>query len=89
MFKFFCLFFTVILILSCRERDRNNPFDPHNDDEFIELGLSLHSTDSLITLSWNIPLKPDFSSFEIYKKEDEPSHKMISHNKKVDVNVWY
>ena len=70
MFKFFCLFFTVILILSCRERDRNNPFDPHNDDEFIELGLSLHSTDSLITLSWNIPLKPDFSSFEIYKKEE-------------------
>jgi len=68
MLKILSLFVISILIISCQERARNNPFDPENDDQYIQIGFSLNSKDTLISLAWNIPHQPNYSSIEIYRK---------------------
>jgi len=68
MFRIFLFCFLPILILSCRERDHTNPFDPDNDDPYLQIGLTVNSTDSLIQLSWYIPQDPDINGFEIYRR---------------------
>lgn len=65
------LVISIILLYtftSCKERNQSNPFDPDNDEPYLEIGLSLNSTDAHINLYWNIPRKPHYNSIEIYRK---------------------
>jgi hypothetical protein len=61
----FVLLLTIFLI-SCSERDRDNPFDPSGE---IPVYLRVISIDKSVELSWNSPDLVDYTGFNIYRKE--------------------
>lgn len=74
--KKFLIYSTLVLFLSCSERDKDNPFDPGGD---IPLYLQARSVQETVELSWNSPNIVDYTGFNIYRKEDgsEQSFKRI------------
>jgi hypothetical protein len=63
-------FLFLIILLSCSERGRDNIFDPQNDRKTIDIGFSVTSQDTLISLFWNSPRDVIYRSFNIYRKAD-------------------
>lgn len=60
----FCFF----LCSACVERERSNILDPLNQQNEIDLNLSLSSTGNIIRLNWTRPAKLEFNRFIIYRR---------------------
>ena len=58
-----CLF----TLISCTQRDRDNPFDPNGE---IPVYLSARSISEIVELSWNSPDIVDYTGFNIYRKSE-------------------
>jgi hypothetical protein len=76
MFKLIILFCCIVLLF-CQRRDLNNPFDPENDYDYLEMEFSLSQMDSGIQISWQIPDKPLFKNLLIYKSLDGVNYSLL------------
>jgi len=65
--KYFVLLLILNLLISCSERDRDNPFDPSGD---IPLNLRARTIDESVELSWNNPDIVDYTGFNLYRKTE-------------------
>jgi hypothetical protein len=65
--KRFILPFCFLLIVSCSERNQNNPFDSNGD---VPVNLRIESINKSVELSWIGPNLIDYSGFNIYRKQD-------------------
>jgi hypothetical protein len=54
-------------LISCSERERDNPFDPTGD---LPVDIRVRSIDKTVALSWNSPDIVDYTGFNIYRKAD-------------------
>jgi len=61
----FCLL--VLSGLSCAEREKQNPFDPHGR---IYLTLTVLSHDQQVELMWDSPNLTGYTGFNIYRKQE-------------------
>lgn len=63
------LFLLAMIVLSCAERQRENPLDPSNPNTQGKItGLSVVSFDDRITLSWTPFLVDDYQGTRIFRK---------------------
>lgn len=60
-------FIYLLVLISCTEREQDNPFDPNGE---IPLYLSAHSISENVRLSWNSPNIVDYSGFNIYRRSE-------------------
>lgn len=59
----------LVLMCSCADRERTNPFDPHNSSTQGEVtGFSLTSNRDTVTISWNQMQVNDLQSYVLYRK---------------------
>jgi len=65
--KQFIFPFCLLILVSCSERDKNNPFDSGGD---APVGLSARSISKSVELSWNRPDLLDYTGFNIYRKKE-------------------
>jgi hypothetical protein len=59
-----------ILMTSCKERKRDNPFDPGGDLES-PISIELHPNSRLVKLTWSVENLTDFVGFRIYKSVND------------------
>jgi hypothetical protein len=57
----------LLILISCSERERDNPFDPTGD---LPVDIRVRSIDKTVALSWNSPDIVDYTGFNIYRKAD-------------------
>ena len=63
----------IILITSCSQRERNNPFDPDYPESTMNMRLSIIPMNRYNQLLWNKPHFTDYSGFNIYRKKENDS----------------
>ncbi len=72
IFDFFVLFAfilgSILLIVSCSVRERDNIFDPKSNLDTLNFKLLLKRADSVIQFNWNPPTNIDYKGFSIYRK---------------------
>ena len=68
-FVIFCL---LGLLLSCSERNRQNPFDPGGNLES-PLELSIAPQNTAVRLNWILLKEIDFIGFNLYRSEADSS----------------
>jgi hypothetical protein len=61
-------FLSLIVIFSCSEREKDNPFDPGGDEP---VSLSAWSIQKTVELSWNSPNLVDFTGYNLYRKAED------------------
>jgi len=59
--------FCFLLIVSCSERNQNNPFDSNGD---APVNLRAQSIDESVELSWIGPNLIDYTGFNLYRKQE-------------------
>jgi hypothetical protein len=57
----------LLILLSCSERDKDNPFDPTGDAPVI---LGARSINKSVELSWSQPDLVDYTGFNLYRKKE-------------------
>ncbi len=57
----------LLILLSCSDRDKDNPFDPTGDEPVI---LGARSINKSVELSWGQPDLVDYTGFNLYRKEE-------------------
>jgi len=65
--KKFVLPFCFLLVVSCSERNQNNPFDSTGD---APVKLRIQSINKSVEISWLGPNLIDYSGFNLYRKQD-------------------
>jgi hypothetical protein len=61
------LLLLTIILVSCSERERDNPFDPSGD---IPVHIRVRTIDESVEISWDGPNLVDYTGFNIYRKEE-------------------
>jgi len=62
------IFISIFFLISCSERDKDNPFDPGGEEP---VNLLARSFQESVELSWNSPNLIDFTGFNIYRKAED------------------
>jgi hypothetical protein len=55
-------------VISCADRNRENPFDPSGT---LNIFLNVSSDDRSVTLSWNLPAIEDVQGYNLYRSQGE------------------
>ena len=66
--KQFLLPFCLVVLISCSERNKNNPFDPNGDQPLDLRGRSFNKS---VELSWSFPNLTDYTGFNLYRKIED------------------
>ena len=61
-------FLLTAILLSCSERDRDNPFDPSGD---IPVNFRARSIEKSVELSWGSPDIIDYTGFNVYRRAED------------------
>lgn len=66
-------FLLLLVLLSCAEREKRNPFEPGNNVK-VPLELSLYPDFQQVRLEWGVQDIEDYLGFNIYRSKDDTTH---------------